>query len=283
MGGGKDKTVIVTDKDWAFLKNTRPGKARILVKKGEASFVTKKPPMIQLNKTVSTDGGTKMITINDYFKNSDGDVFIQNISGGIVSLTFYHTDGRVEPFTLPNDRRPICLTNRIPIEMVQRSTDIRRLIQRRPPAIKLLTAEEYSKAVELISKESGKTIEQVVDDAEDKLTKAQTKIATQESIKEDEKETVDTDVMESKAPRINDIDIPGVVEDEVDPKVLQIIAASSPESGNRADATFTIEQLALMNLKETDFEYIIGNASWKKVIAWAQKKKKEIKKEETSS
>jgi len=282
MGGGS-KDVLVTDKNWQFLESTRPGKARILVKEGKATFISEKPPMIQLNRTVDLErGGKKMQTINEYFKGNNDEVYIQNVSGGIVSLTFKDVNGDVVPFSLPNDRRPLCLTNRIPMELIKRSTDIRALVQRTPPAIRLLTQEEYTAMLETIARESGQTVEQVINNINEKVSLAQSKIVqtSPEDARALAEDTVKKDEEGGVRVQTGDIDIPGMVEDNVDPRVMQIVASCAEDAGNRMEAKSAIEQLSLMNLTAMDLEYIKGNCAWKSVIAWAAKKKVEDKKKE---
>lgn len=272
-----DKEVLVTDLDWKFLPPTHDRKALNLIADGKAKLLQKDPLLLQLNRKLDKKE-IKMPykSINEYFE-SNKDVYIQNISAGVVSLSFYHRDGRVEPFTLPNDRRPICLTDHIPVELIIGSTDVRRLVQRRPPAIRLLTREEYEEMLGIIARETGKPEEQVISEVTEKLSKAQTKTAEIPVPAEEEVKIEPHREMTS-----SDIDIPGMVDDKVDPKVMQTMASSAPDAANRLSSNEVIEQLSLMNLTMNDLEYITGNSSLRPVIAWAnrQKTKQTVAKDE---
>jgi hypothetical protein len=93
---------------------------------------------------------------------------------------------------------------------------------------------------------------------------------TPEEVKAAEKDTVTKDPRDIKT---SDVDVPGVVEDDVNPRVMQLMASCSPDSDNRTGSQETIDQLRLINLSAIDLEYIKGNCSWKTVIAWAQGQK----------
>lgn len=276
--GGKD--VLVTDESWAFLDSTRKGKARKLLKSGKAVMLAKDPPFIQLRKTVSVKEkeGKKMSmvkSIDQYFR-EQAEIYIQNISGGVVSLTFYENDGRVEPFSLPNDRRPVRLTDYIPKEIVIKSPDFRKLIMRRPPAIRLLSDEEYYKTIKTIATETGKDVEKVVDEISEKLTKVQTH--TEMKIREeDEIKMVEQEVSDSIKDG-TELDIPGEADSGISPRVLQLVGNCSKQAELRMKADDALAELATLNLSIEDLNYIVSNCDYKTVVVWAKKKLREIEK-----
>jgi hypothetical protein len=269
--GRSNKEILVTDLDWKFLPPTHDRKALNLIADGKAKLLGKDPLLLQLNRKLDKEE-LKMPyrSINEYFEQNK-DVYIQNVSGGVVSLSLYHEDGRVEPFSLPNDRRPICLTDHMPYNLIIQSTDIRRLVQRQPPAIKLLNRAEYEEMIGIIARETGKSTGQVISEVTEKITNAQAHVSN----------VAPTPVYDDEVPpkidprtiRQADIDIPGTTEPSVNPHVMQIIMSSSPDAPTRMTANEAIEQLALMNLTEDDLAYVAGNASLKPIIKWAEKQK----------
>ena len=294
------KNIFVTDQDWAFLENTRPGKARKLVKEGDAKFISKDPPFIQLQKKVCVKKEdfkmNNLRSIDQYFREND-EVYIRNASGGVVSLTFYDQTGRVEPFTIPNEKRPIRLTDYIPKDLILKSPDFRKLIMRRPPAIILLNSEDYFNTLNKVAVESGKKPEQVVDEIQEKLFQARARLPISELVPDDQK-IVMKDPEESSAvvPEIimrdaeelpvvppeggkdSDLTIPGSVNDGVHPRVLQIIGSCSKLATNRMKANDAISELDTINLTLEDLNYISSNCAYKTVQHWATKKLSDMEK-----
>ena len=286
-----DKVVMVLDKNGNCLDLTRPGKVRKLIDLDRAVLVSSQPPVIKLKKSVRR---IKMDIrkINEYFEKNH-EVFIQNISGGVVSLSFYHSDGRIEPFSLPNDRRPICLTNWITKDLIRNSVDFRRLLMRKPPAIKLLSEEEYFELINKVAKETGKSVEEVESDVAEKITHRESyivpssgedlglKVESPPSSMATKLSDSDKDV-DSKSDEVvsktADIDVPGIADEGISPRVLQIVANCSESAENRMKAQDAIAELSLLNLTNIDLNYIVGNCAYKTVRAWAQKNLLEMSK-----
>lgn len=279
MDGGKD--VLVTDQDWSFLESTREGKARKLIKSGDAKLLSKDPPFIQLKRAVFKQKGegvmaTTLMSLDKYFKENES-VYVQNVAGGIVSLTFRSSDGRPEPFSLPGDRRPIRLTDYVPKEMIVRSADFRKLVMRRPPAIKVLTETEYMERIGAIAKERGKEEGVVLEEITERMAKAQRKeIPIVNDIKMKVEEPGEQEEIHEAADGVKDINIPGNVDDAgVNPRVQQIVGNCSPQAENRIKASDALEELENLNLSVGDLNFIIGNCVFKTVSQWAQRKLKE--------
>jgi len=278
--GGKD--VLVTDQSWSWLESTRPGKARKLIRDGHAKLIEKEPPFIQLQRTVfktNKEGTmvTTLVSLDKYFKENES-IYVQNTSGGIVSLTFRSADGRPEPFSLPNDRRPIRLTDYVPKDMIVRSADFRKLVMRRPPAIKVLTEDEYSGKITTIAKESDKEPDAVVEEIAVKMATAQRKeipVSDEFGMRVEEPGSAE-EVMKASA-GMDDLNIPGSVEDGVNPRVQQIVANCSAQAVGRIKAADALEDLENLNLTVEDLNFVIGSCSYKTVVSWAQRKLKEVK------
>ena len=78
----------------------------------------------------------------DHFKD-EHDVYVQNVANAQVSCEFPLAPGRVEGFLFPHVRDPINLSQFIPFHAIKDSMDFRKLLSRRPPALQILTLEEY--------------------------------------------------------------------------------------------------------------------------------------------
>ena len=79
----------------------------------------------------------------EYFK-GERDIYIQNISNSQLSLEFPVGPNRSEGFTVQPNRNPINLTQHLPFDAIKNSIDFRKMLARRPPALILLSEEEYN-------------------------------------------------------------------------------------------------------------------------------------------
>jgi hypothetical protein len=75
----------------------------------------------------------------------------------------------------------------------------------------------------------------------------------------------------------DDLNIPGSVEDAVNPRVQQIVANCSAQAEGRIKAADALEELENLNLTADDLHYVIGSCAYKTVASWAQRKLKEVR------
>lgn len=270
-----DKKVQVTDSDWHFLEPTRPAKARKLLRDNKAELVDRNPPMIQLNRTINVEGGKKKMgteikSVNQYFEKEE-EVYIQNVFGGVVSLTFKDRDDSI-PFTLSNKRVPIRLTDHIHKDIIVRSSDFRRLLMRKPPAIRLLTEEQYNSIIGRVAKETGKSESEVISDASDQLNRFQQKaeklVEAPAPFNPEAPATEDGDATKG----LRAIDVPGQLDEGIHPRAMQVISSCAVDADNRMSAESALEELALIDLDVDALNYVAGNCSYKSIRVWAQKK-----------
>jgi hypothetical protein len=212
-----------------------------------------------------------LVSLDKYFRENES-VYVQNTSGGIVSLTFRSADGRPEPFSLPNDRRPINLTDYVPKDMIMRSADFRKLIMRRPPAIKVLTAEEYELRINGIAKEKGQEPLAVVEDISDKISNAQKKSipTAPDTFGMKVEENPANDPKEDSAGGADDIGIPGIADEGINPRVMQIVANCSPQAADKMKASDALDELDSLNTTLEDLNYVASNVAYKTVRDWAK-------------
>lgn len=269
----KKKCVIVFDKDWVVLMPTRPGKARILVKEGKADFVCVRPPAVRLRYRVrNLEGGVAMEirNLNEYLAKTDT-IIVQNVSGGQVSMVFYDENGRVEPFSLPVGTDPVRLTDFIPIELIRKSVDFRKLVQRKPPAIRLLSEEEYEAYYRAKASRSGKSPEEIEEEVKEKVyafTYKKSELLESSNVSEEVEKTKEMISIAEK----------GEVSPGIHPRVMQVVLSLNEGSMDASDALYTLN--ILQELGVDDYRYIYHNVKVESLKKWALQKLSELGVEE---
>jgi len=161
----KSKQVLVLDSDKKALSYTSSAKARILLGKNKALVYHKDPFVIQLTKGESeeqmqssrSNEGSYVVNFTEYFKDTH-EVYVQNLGSTQISLSFGTKDNAYY-HVVPATRRPYNLTQYIPFELIKISQDFRRIVNRRPPILNLITEEECTKYYEKLSESNGTTVE----------------------------------------------------------------------------------------------------------------------------
>jgi hypothetical protein len=212
-------------------------------------------------------------------------------------------NGVWEPVKLPYNRSPYNLTSRAPYEALKNSTDIRRLMLRRPPAIELLTEEEAMKIFEQAAREQGLWVldddgEPARDDNGKKTP--DTEAALEEALEEQralmlgkipgqeeeplwdpatnkinlgERMTYGRDDVKPEEPRaLTDDDI-------ITPKVMGILrqVAHDIPAKEKKPAKQVIAELKLIpNLSMDDYEYIRSKGHYTSVKNWANKMQEKL-------
>ena len=80
----------------------------------------------------------QVINFTDFFREPRS-IYVCNISNCQVSVTFDIGQGHTESFLFPNSKDPLDLTRFIPFDAIKNSMDLRRMLNRSPPALRLLT------------------------------------------------------------------------------------------------------------------------------------------------
>lgn len=216
------------------------------------------------------------------------DVYVQNLANAQVSCEFPLGEGRSEGFTFPHSRDPINLTQHIPFGAIKSSMDFRKMLSRRPPALQLLTQEEYeafyakrAKSRGLVDTSGEPDVDAAIDAAEEKRRRTADR-NMREPISGDQPKPIH-DVAEKGtgpggAARFgerqravhNDI----VSEDElINPRVLHLCnqVKSELEEEERMPAQELLEALQdIPNLSMDDYEHIRAHAYYKTVKKWAK-------------
>jgi hypothetical protein len=277
----REKVVIVLDAERRFLEYTHPAMARRLLKEGRAVVYSKNPFAIQIQRSVEAPnrhtrnrqimGQVKNFT--DFFKD-ERDIYIQNISGCQVSLQF-EVGGRTESFLVPNSKDPVNLTQFIPFASVKASIDLRRMLNRQPPALQLLNDEEYRMYFERQAQQQG------LQDADEAMARAERR-----------RVEIQNHVPLANAPdpiKLHDIVEDGKhlgerkvvssvefvsTEDAINPKVLNLCLQVSPQVPDQQKMTAVqllteIDNVGSLTL--SDWEYIQSHGYYKSVKNHARK------------
>jgi len=268
--GDSDHRIAVVDKGNQFLSYTHPARARKLLKQGRAEVFSTNPFIVKLKG----ERGAKMqpvtgpmVNFTKFFE-EEKDIYVQNTAGGMqISITFEVAPGRTEHVTIPPNKKPFNLTQFVPFEAIKRSVDIRRLVTRRPPRIRLMTSEEYFEFFEQLARRRGTSPDEEIETSlqehsylMDKRTPPEEETGKPKSLDELREEIA------------ND---PKLAESEqIHPKVMGICAEVGPDvpDTEKPKARKIMDDLEALEdqLKEGDFEYLMSRGHYKSVRKWAK-------------
>lgn len=281
-----ENEVIVLDSERRFLEYTHPATARRLLKDGNAVIYSKAPFAIQLTKPIErpqrTDRNEQiMAQINNYteFFKEERDIYVQNISGCQVTVSFEVSPGRSESYLFVNTKDPVNLTRFIPFQAVKSSMEFRRMLNRVPPALQLLNGTEfelyYQKAAE---KQGLASPEEAMEKAEEKriaiqrhepLKDAPDPIKIHEVV-EDGQRPGEKKIVQSNVT---------AMEEEINPRVLNLclqVHPNIPDQQKWSAQQVLAELDSLDGLNLMDWEYLQSHGYYKSVKNLARKKVSEM-------
>ena len=223
----------------------------------------------------------------EYFKD-EHDIYVQNLADAQVSCEFPLGEGRVEGFTFPHNRDPLNLTQFIPFGAIKNSMDFRKMLSRRPPALHLLTEEEYTayyarraKARGLTMSDGAPDVDAAMDAAEEKRRRTADK-SMREIVATSAPKPIHDVVERGSGPggakhfgekeRVVTHDV--ATEDEIiNPRVLHLcnqVKNEIPEEERMPAAELLMALQDLPNLTLDDLEHIRAHAWYKSVKKWAK-------------
>jgi len=263
---------------------TNSARARLLVKEQKASWVSNDPPTIRLKRLVDTEIAKKMSTPitnwTDFFK-TERDIYVQNIANAQISLSFEISPGNIQSFIVPHTRDPFNLTQHIPFSAIKSSADFRKMLNRRPAALQVMTEEEFRAYYQRKAQNTGKsTWEAAVDAAEERRQGMQNR---QDKIEIPKPapihEVVEDDGHLGGKKEVKAFQV--ITEQEaVNPKVLHLCLQVNHQiaDNEKMKAHALLEEFQMMEegLKLDDFEYIQSHGYWKTVKNWAKAKVAEL-------
>jgi len=217
------------------------------------------------------------------FFQEEHDIYVQNVANAQVSLEFEIAPGVIQGFLFPHSRNPLNLTQHIPFQSVRASVNFRKMLNRRPPVLQLLTEEEFLKFYERKAPEWGVASPE---DAIDRAEEIRQGIAGHKAYTTDNEPKPIHKVLQDdkhfggrKVVAPEDADV--ISSDEIiNPRVLHLCNQVSAEvqESEKMRAGDMLEELEKVEpqLKLDDFEYLRSHSYWKTVKKWAQRKASEV-------
>jgi len=198
----------------------------------------------------------------EFFK-SERDIYVQNISNCQVSVMFEVGPGHTESHLFVNSPDPVNLTQRVPFQAVKSSMDFRKMLNRQPPALKLLDEEQYKAYYQKSAEKRGlETVEEAIEAAEKQRAEVQNHVLDKpvDLLKEADNKVTQEEVQQE--------------EDAISPRVLNLCLQVHPsltEQVRLSAQSFLTELDAIGNLTLADWEYIQGHGFYKSVKNLAKK------------
>jgi len=196
--------------------------------------------------------------LTKYFS-EEKDVYVQNVSNGIVSLAFGE---KLEVgYSLPAGPNPICLTSHVPFKLIKESVIFRKALLRKPPFVRLLSHEDYMTFFTKKAKVLEKSPEELIEQAEVKQQKFADKVMDDEP---------------TETPPVTSSTEPETLDEVLTPRVIQIVnnlnQPSEEEGGLKISIPEIVEELETLQLSYEDLEYVRSMGRFRTVKKWAEGK-----------
>lgn len=268
--------VLVLDAEDRVLTPCSPARARVLVNDGQATWASNNPPTIRLSRWVSLGRKRDVMPITnwtEYFR-EERDIYVQNVANAQVSLEFEIAPGIIQSHLFTHTRNPVNLTQHIPFHSIRNSVNFRKMLNRRPPVLQLLTEEEFTAYYNRKANEWKVSPEEAIDRAEEQRQG----VAQHRKMETNETPTPIHEVVED-GKRIGEKKIVRSAEiissDEIiNPRVLHLCnqVSSLIAEKDKMRAADMLEELERVEeqLKLDDYEYLRAHGYWKTIKAWAQ-------------
>jgi len=259
--------IAVLNKDNKFMSYTHPARVRKLLKQQKAEVFSNDPFTIKLKGERGKVMKPMITNFTNYFSGEERDVYVQNLSNTQVSIQFEVGPGRYESVLVPKTRRPLNLTQHIPFEAIKRSTDIRKLVNRRPPALQLMTEAEYTKFYEDLATAMKTSVEEEITkslELQAQLMDRRIPVAKTEEEKPKTIDQVEQERLENPEEAAEAQPLPQVVG-------LCAQVGADVSQGAKLKAGDMMAELEGMEgeLRPTDFEYLTSMGYYKVIKKWA--------------
>lgn len=214
----------------------------------------------------------------EYFR-EEHDIYVQNVANAQVSIEFEVAPGVAQGFLFTHSRNPMNLTQHIPFRAIRSSVNFRKMLNRRPPVLQLLTEEEFKAFYERKAHDwKLSDTDAAIDYAEEQRQGiAQKRAVTTDEAPKPIHEVVQdgTRLGERKIVKPNEGEI--VSSDEIiNPRVLHLCnqVGAEVQEKDKMKAGDILEELEKVEpqLKLDDYEYLRSHGYWKSVKKWAQTK-----------
>jgi hypothetical protein len=213
---------------------------------------------------------SQITNFTEHFK-TEGDIFCQNISGCQVSISFELASGHSEGYLFPNNKDPVNLTRDIPFAAIKSSMDLRKMVNRKPPALRLMTESEYLEYFKTKAHDAGVSVDEAVGLAEERRAAVQNYVPLPDAVPP--KKSAELEEEDKVTPRVVS------EEDVINPRVLHLclqVHPSLPEQSKMTAQAILAELDAIEGLTQQDWDYISSHGYYKSVIKLARKKVSEL-------
>jgi hypothetical protein len=195
----------------------------------------------------------------EYFK-QERDVYVQNVSTMQVSMQFPVGNGQVESLLLPANVDPLNLTQMLPYEVIKRSMDLRKLVNRRPAVLVLLSEEEYMSYYQEKAEEEGIDLQEAISRAQSYQNDLQNKKVFTTPLAP-ERKTIEAETLERTAQPLDP-------EDVITPR---IVGLCNDETIQAREMLAQIKAVAKTEgLTRADLEYLLSHGKHKSVQVYTQ-------------
>jgi hypothetical protein len=198
-----------------------------------------------------------------YFR-EERPIFAQNVGNTLISFGFKTSYGQEDSIMLPNTPKPLCLTDYVSFDRLKESIDLRKMLNREPKVLKLLSKEEFMAYYQNLADMNGTTIEEEL---------AAGRRAHQGIVDRSKLYPTTTESLQRTAPPTPAFKDERVeVEEQPSPKVVGLCARVSVDLEDKdkmAEGDLMERFAALSNLTEADLDYIQSKAHYKKIKKWA--------------
>lgn len=225
-------------------------------------------------------------------------VWVLNLGETVLSMTINLPQGNFEYLSIQPGPEPTCVTDRVPYEALERSSDFTRFARARPAVMKLMSEEEVlnfykQRAIErgLVTLSGEPDVAAAIEEVEERRRRDRMQAAGTSPIERDEngnivfsppKSALELAGMErqgqpTQVPSARDVKI---APPALHPRVATILAESGVGVPNRLSAEDTLRKLQLLGqLSNRSLEEIRNNATYPTIKAWADQKLREQAKE----
>lgn len=211
----------------------------------------------------------------EYFK-EERDIYVQNVSNCQVSVMFNIAPGHTESYLFTNSKDPVNLTRYIPFAAVKQSMDLRKMLNRSPPALRLLTEEENLAHYQRMASTHGlKSVDDAIEMAEERRLAIQNKLPL-DNAPDPVKlhEVVEDDMHLGGKKVVKSLDVASE-EEQINARVLNLCLQVHPKLDDQQKITaqqFMAELDSIDDLKLDDWAYIQSHGYYKSVKTLAKKK-----------
>src|SRR5271166_6267324 len=201
----------------------------------------------------------QVINFTNFFA-KERDIYVSNCSNCQVSVQFDVGPGHTESYLFVNSKDPVNLTQKIPFHAIKGSMDFRRMLNRVPAALQLLSDEEYETFYSKSAKNQGLvSTEAAIVKAEEKRLAIQSHLPLSDAPKpmkvtevhaEDEGNEVVSEV------------------DEINPRVLNLCLQVNPALDDQTKMSaqnFLSELDGVSDMRQIDWEYVQSHGFYKSV------------------